>query len=83
MPRKKCSTECPTVSPTQCDSGCTTKDFCDCCDVCAKPEGELCEGPHNLKGHCATGLTCKKKNNGVPSEVDFPGVCVIDKTTKG
>jgi len=84
MNREKCSTDCPAVNPKECDSGCTTKDFCDCCDVCAKPEGELCEGPNNIMGHCAKGLTCKFKKNedGDPAD-NMPGVCVIDKTTKG
>ena len=85
MNREKCSTECPAVNPKECESGCTTKDFCDCCDVCAKPEGEDCEGPQNIKGYCAVGLTCKKKKNDqeVPADLDMPGVCVIDKTTTG
>jgi len=83
MKRDKCSTDCPAVNPKECDSGCTTKDFCNCCDVCAKPEGEHCEGPNNIKGFCAKGLVCKRKNNGVPADLDMPGVCVIDKTTKG
>ena len=43
---KKCPTcrpdACPPLNAGNCLSG-TTKDECDCCDVCAKLEGQLCD----------------------------------------
>ena len=35
--------------------------MCDCCDVCAKVEGEECGGPWDSFGKCDERLKCKKK----------------------
>ncbi|KAK7485914.1 hypothetical protein BaRGS_00022909 [Batillaria attramentaria] len=44
--KKKCGPcdkeSCPTLNAANCLAG-TTKDDCNCCDVCAKLEGEACD----------------------------------------
>lgn len=47
-------------SPTDCASGCLTKDRCGCCLVCAKAEGKKCGGYSYSKGYCADGLYCDR-----------------------
>merc|ERR1712126_795921 len=43
------------------------------CPVCAKAEGEKCNGLWRLKGKCASFLTCELEN----SKYQFsPGICV-------
>lgn len=31
---------------------------CNCCDICAKVEGEICGGKFYRFGHCDKGLSC-------------------------
>ena len=45
--------------------------MCGCCDVCAKVEGEECEGDWDLYGKCDEGLTCVKKEPGF----NVKGIC--------
>ncbi|XP_019644619.1 PREDICTED: thyroglobulin-like [Branchiostoma belcheri] len=46
-------------APTNCPAG-TVRDPCGCCDVCAKVQGERCDGPYGVYGTCAAGLVCEK-----------------------
>ncbi|KAI8485102.1 hypothetical protein Bbelb_372080 [Branchiostoma belcheri] len=47
-----------TCPPVPRCAGDVTKDACDCCDVCAKIEGQSCGGPWDTSGTCSSGLTC-------------------------
>ncbi|GFT55728.1 IGFBP N-terminal domain-containing protein [Nephila pilipes] len=38
-----------------------TLGICDCCNVCAKLEGEECGGQHNYLGKCDKGLECESQ----------------------
>ena len=54
---------CPICSPKLCPKpknckGGTVMDFCNCCLVCAKVEGELCGGKWMIEGTCDAKLTC-------------------------
>ena len=40
-----------------CEKG-KLRDACNCCDVCAKVEGEECGGKWYMHGRCDQGLTC-------------------------
>lgn len=43
--------------PKNCQGG-VVKDACDCCQVCAKVEGELCGGKWMIEGQCDGKLRC-------------------------
>ncbi|XP_002158916.2 CUB and zona pellucida-like domain-containing protein 1 [Hydra vulgaris] len=48
-------TQC--IEPVGCLSG-KVKDACDCCNVCAKTEGERCGGRNHIGGECGKALQC-------------------------
>lgn len=55
-----CIDDCREVKctpPTNCKAG-LVPDPCNCCELCAKVEGETCGGRWNLEGTCADGLKC-------------------------
>uniref|UniRef100_UPI003980FBB8 hypothetical protein n=1 Tax=Salmonella sp. s54925 TaxID=3159674 RepID=UPI003980FBB8 len=66
------------VVKKQCRGG-LTLDVCGCCKICAKLEGEVCDGMWGLLGDCDQGLFCKHhfdRNHG--------GRCVLKiRTTRG
>merc|ERR1712098_412198 len=76
-PKRMC-TVCKTVVTTDCSTKEIVRHTCGC-PVCAKAEGEDCNGLWGIKGKCASFLTCKlQKPKGRPW---FPkrlwdGVCV-------
>lgn len=48
-------------SPTRCVAG-VVSDSCDCCEVCANNEGELCDiGSSSQYGRCGDNLECEEK----------------------
>ncbi|XP_063592840.1 venom protein 302-like [Penaeus indicus] len=49
------------IAELQCPLG-TFTDLCQACR-CAKGLGEGCGGPWDVKGQCASGLTCKKEDD--------------------
>lgn len=51
----------PCQTPVCCDSGYYTLDDCGCCLTCAKAQDEICGGPLNIEGQCATGLRCLRQ----------------------
>ena len=51
----------PCQTPTCCDSGYYTLDECGCCLTCAKAKDEVCGGPFEIAGACATGLRCLRQ----------------------
>ena len=62
---------CEPLIPDNCPSGQLAKDVCECCDVCAKAEGEECGGVWSLSGTCADYLFCEENSVG-----NFmPGIC--------
>ena len=48
---------------------------------CAKDEGELCGGPWNTSGECASYLTCEKEGPPLEDEFNWKGVCRNPKKT--
>jgi len=47
-------------SPSRCEAG-VVSDSCDCCEVCANHEGELCDIGSSVQfGRCGDNLECKK-----------------------
>lgn len=57
---------------TRCNGG-KLRDACNCCDVCAKVEGEICGGKLYKLGRCDKGLSCDISGSTYP----FPiGKCV-------
>nr|KAG5698767.1 hypothetical protein BaRGS_032186 [Batillaria attramentaria] len=58
--KKKCGPcdkeSCPTLNAANCLAG-TTKDDCNCCDVCAKLEGEACDD--SVRDPCGDGMKCR------------------------
>lgn len=61
MAAKRCPVcdpeQCPTLNAANCLAG-TTKDECQCCDVCAKLEGQACDS--SVRDPCGDGLECKE-----------------------
>ena len=45
------------IRPTSCPTG-YRYDMCNCCEVCAKAEGEVCGGSNYVEGQCGHGMGC-------------------------
>lgn len=80
------SSSCPSpCTPSDCpvlDCQYRYRDICDCCEVCARGPGDLCEGLWNQYGYCATGLECVKTiEEGLPQQQQdqLPGTCTRKK----
>ncbi|CAH1119793.1 unnamed protein product [Phaedon cochleariae] len=63
--------ECEIVNEVDCPGlGIVVWDPCECCQECAKTEGEPCGGDLGFSGTCEPGLTCQQPGPS-PSE----GIC--------
>lgn len=58
----------------QCSRG-ILRDACNCCNVCARDEGELCGGKYYIHGKCAQDSHCDLRQATIDNPV---GVCVSD-----
>ena len=63
---------CPVKQSTDCIAG-ITRDKCDCCQICAQAEGDLCDLPGDAAayGECGGFLDCQRQDSGV-------GECVCE-----
>ncbi|XP_077992373.1 insulin-like growth factor-binding protein 7 [Glandiceps talaboti] len=86
---KRCNQDaCPEV--VDCQAG-VVKDFCDCCDVCARTEGEECGGENLELGRCVDGLVCSDEGQceceqpehvcGSDNE-DYTSVCALNSASQ-
>merc|ERR1712126_282987 len=82
---KKCNV-CKIVVSADCRTKETVKRPCTRCPVCAKAEGEKCNGLWGLAGKCASFLTCKLQKPKDPRDPSpkehWPGVCVKKEVKK-
>ncbi|XP_019615429.1 PREDICTED: uncharacterized protein LOC109463154 [Branchiostoma belcheri] len=75
---RKALGKCPPCKLDQCPDirgkclGDVLKDPCDCCEECAKTEGETCGGKRHKLGTCMEGLHCETKRG------RKKGVCVCN-----
>ena len=72
------TTECRPCALVTCKknrtcAGGRLRDACNCCDVCAKTEGQECGGKTYIYGRCNRGLTCNISGS---KPADPMGTCV-------
>jgi len=82
--------ECGPCRPCETPRGCvagTVKDACDCCDVCAKAQYELCDHPavrrSETLGKCGRNLECRLRNDLLGDELEAICFCVSDEEVCG
>merc|ERR1712080_604108 len=71
---------CPEVVATDCTSGELVYGSCGNCQECAKARGEICGGPFNALGLCASNLTCHGQ---VDDDINSQGICCCPSKTVG
>ena len=47
------------------------KDYCDCCDVCIREDGQKCGGLNEVLGVCGEYSSCLSEEDAF----DAPGIC--------